>query len=445
LAAGALKMALTCVGVALAWCAAADAAPPRASNPSLSLGPTSQYDLSKRVPLTVRVRLPRRGDFAVAARVVERRAVRRLSPAFAVRGPGVRLVTLRIEPGISRHLGACRRRRVEVVMHRRHAGVVARTGRALASDPPRCGRFFGPATFWNRRLAPSTPIDRLSRTLVDDLRRQVEDGFAKRFPPTINTTSYSTPVYTVAADQRRVPVTLVGGRTSWGGALARTLAAGVPIPARARPAAGSDHHLVIWQPARDVMWELWATEQANGRWEAQWGGRMTHVSRSPGYFYDPSGIQPGATATSLPLAGGLMTQADLARHEITHALAMAIPSSRYAVWAKPAQRSDGGTRSDTAIPQGARFRLDPKLDLDAMQLPPFTAMMARAAQRYGIFVRDTSPTVTFYAQDPVTMATDPWPAAITPSAPEILRRFPWEHLQVVRMDLRTYPNRHVPH
>ena len=422
-----------------------DAAPLRAANPSLSLGPTSQYDLSKRVPLNVRVRLPRRGDFIVAARVVERRAVRRLSPAFTVRGPGVRLVTLRIEPGISRHLGACRRRGVEVVMHRRHGGVVARTGRALASDPPRCGRFFGPETFWNRRLATSTRIDRLSRTLVDDLRTQVEDGFAKRFPPTINTTSYSAPVYNVPANQRRVPVALVGERTAWGGKLQRTLAAGVPIPADARPAAGGDHHLVVWQPARDVMWEMWGAEYTNGRWETQWGGRMNHVSRSPGYFYDPSGIQPGATATSLPLVGGMITQADLARHEITHALAMAIPSSRYAVWAKPAQRSDGGTRSDTAIPQGARFRLDPALDIDAMHLPRFTAMMARAAQRYGIFVRDTSPTVTFYAQDPLTMGSDPWPKAITPSPPEVLRSFPWEHLQVVHMDLWSYSNEHIPH
>jgi hypothetical protein len=443
LAAGALKMALTCVCVALAWCAAADAAPPRAANPSLSLGPTSQYDLSKRVPLTVRVRLPRRGDFAVAARVVERRAVRRLSPAFAVRGPGVRLVTLRIEPGISRHLGACRRRRVEVVMHRRHAGVVARTGRALASDPPRCGRFFGPATFWNRRLAPSTPIDRLSRTLVDDLRRQVEDGFAKRFPPTINTTSYSTPVYTVAADQRRVPVTLVGGRTSWGGALARTLAAGVPIPARARPAAGSDHHLVIWQPARDVMWELWATEQANGRWEAQWGGRMTHVSRSPGYFYDPSGTEPGATATSLPLAGGLITLADLRRGRIDHALAMAIPYSRYGVWSLPAQRTDGYIHSVDAIPEGARFRLDPKLDIASLHLPRFTAMLARAAQRYGILLRDRSAVVAFYAQDPTPTGTNPWPAALTPSKVDVMRAFPWDHLQVMRTDLRTYGRKKV--
>ncbi|MGZ4287820.1 MAG: hypothetical protein ACXVW5_26920 [Solirubrobacteraceae bacterium] len=294
-------------------------------------------------------------------------------------------------------------------------------------------------------LTASTPIDRLSATLVDDLQRQVEDGFAKHFPPTINTTSYSAPVYTVPANQRRVPVALVGERTAWGGKLQRTLAAGVPIPPGARPAAGGDRHLVVWQPARDVMWEMWEADDTNGRWEAQWGGRMNHVSRSPGYFYDPSGIEPGATATSLPLVGGMITQADLARHEITHALAMAIPSSRYAVWAKPAQRSDGGTRSDTAIPQGARFRLDPHLDVDAMHLPPFTAMMARAAQRYGIFVRDTSPTVTLYAQDPVNMPSDPWPEAIRPSPPEVLRTFPWQHLQVVRMDLWSYSNQHVPH
>jgi hypothetical protein len=250
-------------------------------------------------------------------------------------------------------------------------------------------------------------------------------------------------VYTATARQRRVPVYLVGSRTSYGGALAKQLAAGVPIPDGARGAWGGDHHMVVWQPSTDTMWELWGAGQAHGRWEAWWGGRMDHVSRSPGYFSDPSGIQPGATATSLPLVGGLITRADVARGSIDHALAMAIPSSRYAVWAHPAQRSDGGTRSDTAIPAGARFRLDPAVDVDSLGLPPFTAMLAKAAQRYGIYVRDTSPTVTLYAEDPASIGANPWPHAIQPSTTEVLRRFPWEHLQVMPMQLWSYSNQRI--
>lgn len=143
------------------------------------------------------------------------------------------------------------------------------------------------------------------------------------------------------------------------------------------------------------------------------------------------------------MAGGLITRADLKRGEINHALAMAIPQSRYAVWSKPAQRSDGGVDAETAIPGGARFRLDPRVDVDKLDVPPFTKMLARAAQRYGIYVRDTSPSVTFYGEDPASIGSDPWPKAIAPSAPEVLRAFPWKDLQVTQMDLWTYSNQRV--
>jgi hypothetical protein len=201
--------------------------------------------------------------------------------------------------------------------------------------------------------------------------------------------------------------------------------------------------MVVWQPATDTVWELWRAVEHHGAWTAEYGGTMTNASRSPGYFYDRSGTQPGATATSLPLVGGLITLADLRRGSIDHALAMAIPDSRYGVWSLPAQRTDGFVRSVDAIPEGAHFRLDPKLDIAALHLPPFTAMLARAAQRYGILLRDKSAVVTFYGEDPTPTGTDPWASALTPSRGDIMRRFPWDRLEVLRTDLRTYSGKKV--
>ena len=51
-------------------------------------------------------------------------------------------------------------------------------------------------------------------------------------------------------------------------------------------------------------------------------------------------------------------------------------------------------------PEGAHLRLDPRLNLAALNMPPLTLMMAEAAQRYGIIVRDYSPNIAFIAQDP---------------------------------------------
>jgi hypothetical protein len=81
--------------------------------------------------------------------------------------------------------------------------------------------------------------------------------------------------------------------------------------------------------------------------------------------------------------------------------------------------------------------------VDALGLPGFTAMLAKAAQRYGIIVRDTSPVVTLYAQDPSNLGGNPWPSAMAPSAQAVLAAFPWERLQLMPMRLFTYSGQRV--
>jgi hypothetical protein len=421
-----------------------DALPRAASSKRVVIGPTSQVDLGKAAALRVRINVPPGMHGTVRAGIAAPgQSISAISQPVAVRRAGWTRLSLPILPAGAARLNSCAVRQLSVSLRNGDGQVVARRTRNLAPVPPRCGRFFGRSAIWNQPLPAKAPVDPRSSALVGRLAQEVRSEFSRNFNPTINTTSFSAPVYTVPATQRRVPVQLVGSRLAYGGKLAAILRAGVPIPPGARPAAGSDKHMVIWQPATDTMWELWVTENQRGRWTAQWGGMMQGVSKGPGYFSDPTGIQPGATATSLPLVGGLITQADLARGSINHALAMAIPSSRYGVWAWPAQRSDGGERSPLAIPAGARFRLDPSLDIDSLHLPPFTAMLAKAAQRYGIYVRDTSPVVTLYAEDPASIGTNPWPGAITPSVGAVLRAFPWDRLQVMRMSLFTYSGKRV--
>ncbi len=420
--------------------------PAAAASRRIAIGPTSQADLLAKTALDVRVRLPAGSKGTVQAQLAAAgEDPWPVTQAVTIRGSGTQPVRLPVLDDAAPRLRSCRARQLSVSLRQGGGGRVVRRTRMLAVVPPRCGRFFGRGSVWTTPIASSTPVDKLSTPLVAGLAAEVRAEFARNFPPTINTTSFSSPVYTVPARQRRIPVRLVGPRVAYGGDLKATLARGVPLPAHAKVAAGTDKHIVVWQPATDTMWELWIAENHNGTWTAQWGGKMTGVSRSRGYFSDPSGIQPGATATSLPLVGGMITQADLARGEINHALAMAIPNSRYAVWAYPAQRSDGGNRSPTAIPQGARFRLDPGVDVDSLAAPSFTKMIARAAQRYGIYVRDTSPVVTLYAQDPSNLGANAWPASITPSPAAVLQAFPWDRLQVTPMHLFTYSGKSVPH
>ncbi len=92
-----------------------------------------------------------------------------------------------------------------------------------------------------------------------------------------------------------------------------------------------------------------------------------------------------------------------------------------------------------SLPEGAHLRLDPNLNLASLHLPKLTLMMAEAAQRYGIFVRDSAQNVAFYGQDPIPTGTEPYTGSHGfyegKSAQQILAAFPWSDLELLKMEL----------
>jgi hypothetical protein len=311
-------------------------------------------------------------------------------------------------------------------------------------DPP---RFFSPTSFWNQPLPANAPLAPSSPALVGTLDSEVAAEEAAHRGPWINTHAWSVPIYTVSARQPTVRVRLDGGFRER--ALQRAWAA-VPLPPSARPAAGTDAHLIVWQPATDRLWEFWRLGRSAARgWSAAWGGAIRHVSENPG-VYGPHawpGARPtwGASATSLSIAGGLIRLDELAQGRIEHALAISLPNVRAGVYAEPARREDGTSTSPLALPEGARLRLPADLELNALHLPPLTLELARAAQHYGLVVRDKSSAIAFFAQDPVPTGTEPFLGATGyfegryPN--ELLASFPWSQLQVLALSLHTSRSR----
>ncbi len=284
--------------------------------------------------------------------------------------------------------------------------------------------FFSPTSIWNAPVPASAALDPRSDALVADLLRQVAWG------PWINTDEYSTPIYTVPAGMRTVKIALTN---SYRDPKVVAALAAVPIPPGARPSAGSDGHLVLWQPATDTMWEFFDLKGSGDSWSAGNAAKITRVSQS-------SGVNPlvtGATASGLALAGGVVTLDEWESGRIDHALALAIPEPRREWLSKPANRTDGWVNSANAIPEGAHFRLDPDLDIASLNLPRATRMLAEAAQTYGIVVRDKSGAVVFYGEDPTPTGADPYPGWFGPGgAGAVARAFPWDRLQLLKMDLR---------
>jgi hypothetical protein len=195
-----------------------------------------------------------------------------------------------------------------------------------------------------------------------------------------------------------------------------------------------------------------------GQWHAAYGGMIPNVSRNPGYYVDarhPGGgyrerFYWGASSSSLPLVPGLVTRRDVRRGRIDHALSIGLPNLTPSTsiiaagrWAFPAQRSDGKSTLPDAIPEGARLRLDPDLDLDAIPLTPFTRMLAEAAKRYGMIVHGGSEATVVYGEDPSPYERagkgnfyQRYPEALTLTG---LAAFPWEHLEVLRLRVCSDP------
>jgi hypothetical protein len=309
-----------------------------------------------------------------------------------------------------------------------------RTGSAQGSVGAPPGSPFGAGSVW-RASVSSAPLAADSATLVRALAAQVSDHWGG--VAAFNAWQYNTSFYTVTAATPGVDVVwdncqgkpyTPAGLLGSGGQFSS-----VPIPVDAVPATGRDAELTVYSPSRDQLWELWkATHHADG-WHACWGGRIDHVSTSPGFF--SGGF--GASASGLAVAGGVVSFADVRHGSIDHALALAIVDAapwRIVSW--PAQRSDGSSGSSSPIAEGTRFRLDPSVDVDRLNLTPVAKMVAKAAQQYGFIVTDKAGAVSVIGESGagVQAATgvNPWTAIIgkTPSY-LVMRNFPWDKLEAL--------------
>ena len=166
---------------------------------------------------------------------------------------------------------------------------------------------------------------------------------------------------------------------------------------------------------------------------------MDNVSTNPGYFtHAGQTTNWGATATGLPLLGGLVTAADLQRGYINHALAISLVETAraYLVVARPAHRRRRLVARHHTDTGRHSLPTRPDLNIASLNLPPIDRMLAQAAQTYGIVVRDKAGAVVFYGQDPVNLPSNPWPAAFGNQYPNnVLAQFPWSHLQALQTQL----------
>lgn len=294
---------------------------------------------------------------------------------------------------------------------------------------------FGLPSFWRTSIR-TAPVAPESAAVVADLTKQVSSHYGGN--AAFNNGAYSASFYTASPSTPRIDVAFYDCQhKGWTPAILFSGPAhfrSVPVPANAQAAPGTDKELTIWSPSSDQLWEFWQFEKTATGYRACWGGRIDNVSRSRGYFLDGA----GATATGLAHAGGMIGVAEAQAGKITHAIELnVIDAATFTKFAWPAQRSDGYDPSGTHLVQeGARFRLDPALDVASLRLHPLAAMIARAAQEYGFVINDKGGAVAVIAEGGQATVNaggaDPWTKLLngTPSY-AMLKGFPWSKLQQI--------------
>jgi serine/threonine-protein kinase len=147
-----------------------------------------------------------------------------------------------------------------------------------------------------------------------------------------------------------------------------------------------DCHLIVADRSHGKLYEAYQANYADGALSAN-DLAVWDLNR----IYPPSGRGDQCTsadAAGFPIAPLLFNADELAAGSINHAIRFILPNPRIRahVFVHPATHAGGPLGPVTAPPMGAHFRL--KASFDLSKLTPAAQVVARAMQKYGMFLSD---------------------------------------------------------
>jgi len=221
--------------------------------------------------------------------------------------------------------------------------------------------------------------------------------------PTMNLNEFGNPIYTADASTPRHDLVITRHGTEEGKWGNNVLAhQSVPIPEEVQASSGSDAKIVVIDHSTDQVFDLWRVERIGEQWQAEWGGiyplegdGSSHQSAygdGPHHVPWPEPVSRG-TGSGVSSLAGVIRASELAEGEIPHALVFSTDKpcgpANSGPFRWPATTTDGFIVDAPCIPQGARVRLDPSIDLDAVPgLTPVELMIGKALQKYGAYCID---------------------------------------------------------
>ncbi len=250
----------------------------------------------------------------------------------------------------------------------------------IAPPPP----YFPKEAIWTRDISQA-PLDPRSSTIIDWLQNAGGWGRGKMrvdFSIRVLQADSSTPaipthqgddLYAWGSDQvPSVPLPHGGGIEGQQGYECAT--------------EKEDCHLIVVDRSHSRLYEAWQATVNHNALDATYLA-VWDLDR----IYPPSGRGDQCTsadAAGFPIAPLLFNADELATGNINHAIRFILPNTRIRakVFVRPATHAGAPRGPEEAPPYGAHFRL--KATYDISRLRPAAQIVARAMQKYGMFLAD---------------------------------------------------------
>jgi hypothetical protein len=268
--------------------------------------------------------------------------------------------------------------------------------------------FYSADSPWNTPISADVGVRSESATWIDQLYSTMGPVI------NVNQEKWTPAIWYADASTPRTTWTMQGG---W-------KVNDVPTPSDLETSAEPETWTAIVDRSTGREYDFFDAKEGSSGWTAEVGG-VASLDGS-GWWDNRLGPWIGRASGATSIGGDILVS-DAKAGVIDHALACAAPKQVIADRAvSPAATSDGGGPA-SAMPMGSRLQLDPNLDLSSLALPPGEEMIAKALQRYGCYVIDSSSALVLFAENTRFLSTDPYPAQWTDGVTKEIVR----HMRVV--------------
>jgi len=211
----------------------------------------------------------------------------------------------------------------------------------------------------------------------------------------LNATFYNLPIYIVNSKDPKTPkvkVTYPDFRKPSATMKKILFSDNIPIPEYAKaanPQGSGDSAMAIYDIGTDIIREYFLIKKnADGSWTASWGGYYKGMYNLAKNNYSCQHSEGSDFVVAMIGGPSQIGIEEARRGEIRHAVGFTMANARAGVTCWPANGNDGKDTDPNAPAEGQWFRLNPKLDIESLNLRPMTKLIAKAVQKYGGFGTD---------------------------------------------------------